>query len=78
MSYYFSNYQDYEEPDPPHPNTRMRCLRGHFVSLHAPSQGWIEGGRGEFGEPLYKAALETERAEIAELYCAKCGEWFEP
>ena len=70
--------QDYEEPDPPHPNDRMHCGKGHFVARNAPSRGWVMYYTEPYDGPHYRPQQAGERADEAEIYCATCKGWFTP
>ena len=69
--------EDYEEPDPPHPNDRMRCSAGHFVKRDTLTRGWKYTGPDYSGAPQYRETLPGEfGADAVEVWCPTCKSWF--
>ena len=68
---------DYEEPDPPHPNTRPRCGRGHFLGRPIISRGWTEYWLDNDPGPHYKMAGHGDKWDEYEIFCPTCNSWGE-
>lgn len=69
------------EFEPPHPNDRPRCWKGHFLKVPIRSRGWKVYYKDDAGfesadsGPHYRPAQDGEKWDEFEIYCPACDAW---